>query len=187
MVLRQQRLALLRLIGRRPPLHVEYFVLWPQIVLRRAVARYAERHRESMRLIGHLQVRHVAMATRAADAVFNVNGVVEIDVLGQASDASPVQRRVVDQAVAHGCQHARISPDLRMTGHARVGRWHPGGRSRRYRYVAIAAVDAQFAGVMLVAELRWLRLDGIAAAEPIGMGQALGRDQRRHTAEQEGP
>ena len=69
-----------------------------------------------------------------------------------AGARGPVQRLVLGQALAHRRQHRGIGEELRMAGHAGGGRRHAGERRCLDRGVAIAAIDAEAADVMRVAE-----------------------------------
>ena len=112
----------------------------------------AELHRERLGAVGQRHLVDAAVAFDAADALGDVDVVAEEHVVRQHRDAIPVQRHVVGEACAHRLQHRRAGPDLRMAGHAGVGRRQAGARAFGDRGVAIAAVDAELAGVVAVAE-----------------------------------
>ena len=89
-----------------------------------AMAVEAEPHRQGPRLLAQRHVLHGAVAALAADALGDVDLVIEVDIVGKIGDAMPGDRGVVREAFAHRCQHGGVGPDLRMTGHAGVGRRH---------------------------------------------------------------
>ena len=102
-----------------------------------------------------------AMARRAADALRDMDRVIEINVVRQVVDAVPVNRDARLPAIAHRRKVGRRREQLRVAVHAGLDRGHSSGRTAFDGRVAIAAVDAIIADVMLVAELNRLRLDGI--------------------------
>jgi len=92
------------------------------------------------------------MAGRAANSLRHVNAVIEIDEVGQRINARPGDRRGITEARADRLEDARAGPDLRMTRHTGLRRWHSrrGGNFRRA--MAIAAIQPELAHVVLVAE-----------------------------------
>ncbi len=66
-----------------------------------------------------------AVAGGAAHALGHVDAVVEIDVIRQAVDPLPADRLVARETLPHGREHLRVGPDLRMAGHAGLGRRKP--------------------------------------------------------------
>src|SRR5688500_11957405 len=67
-------------------------------------------------------------------------------------NAVPDQRLAGGEARAHGLEHRRGRPDLRVAVHAGRRRRDAGEAGRLNGRVAVAAVDAQSADVMLMAE-----------------------------------
>ena len=137
----------------------------------------AELHRQRLGAVGQRHLVDAAVAFDAADALGDVDVVAEEDVLRQHRDAIPVERFVFGEARAHRRQHRRAGPDLRMAGHAGVGRRQAGARAFRDRRVAIAAIDAELAGVVPVAERHRLRrrMD-VRSGHPIRVSKPDGED-----------
>ena len=94
-----------------------------------------------------------AVAGFAADALAYVNAVIEVHEVRQVVDAHPVERLVVAEAGAHRLEVRAGVPDLRVAVDAGLGRRNAGRRRHFDRRVAIAALDADAAGVMLMREL----------------------------------
>ena len=113
------------------------------------------------------------MAGGAADALLHVNLVVEIDEVRQVVDADPTQIRVVAKAGADRLENRRVRPDLVVAVHARLGRRNPGERRLLDRRVTVAAIEADAAHVVRVAELDGLLHDLVL----------LGRPRRPHQRE----
>lgn len=100
------------------------------------------------------------MAALAADALSDVNAVVEIDVVRYVGDAPPHDGLVCGEAVAHRSEQGGVRPDLGVTGHADVGRGHPCVRRLFDAAVTKAAVNTQSGHVMLMAKGHRLRCRG---------------------------
>ena len=62
-----------------------------------------------------------AVAGGAADALCNVNAVIEVDVIGKDVNSLPVDRLVCGKTFANRRKHGSVGPKLRMTGHAGFG------------------------------------------------------------------
>ena len=113
------------------------------VLLRRAMAVEAPLHFER-------RLRHMSgiWSTRpwqvdAADALGDVDAVVEVDVIGQVVDAVPLDaacplRKLLATGASIGCR-----PDLRVAVHARRGRRDAAKRRVLDRRVAVAAIDAE--------------------------------------------
>ena len=67
-------------------------------------------------------------------------------------DAIPLDGHIVAETGAHGFKNGRFGPDLRVAGHAGLGRGNAGESTFLDSGVAIAAVDAHAGDVVLVAE-----------------------------------
>src|SRR6185437_4714279 len=93
----------------------------------------------------------------AANALGDVNVVTKVYVLRQSGDARPGDRLVVGKAFADRLQHRGVGPDLGMAGHAGRSRRQSGLWAGLDAGVAITAIDAEIAGMMLVAERDRLR------------------------------
>ncbi len=107
--------------------------------------------------------------------------VVEVDVGRQLVQPGPDERHVAGQAVAHRRQHLRPGPDLGMAGHAGPGRRDAGGLEIFGLRVAIAAIEPEFARVVLVAERHGL-LAGDADACDVVSTTRRPRPRRAATA-----
>lgn len=147
-------------VGRRGWLvaHVENLVARAEILARMAMASQAPLHLQGFRLVhqGHLVDR--AVAGVAADALGDVNAVIEINEVGELVDAGPLQRFAGAVAGANGLKELGVGPDLRVAVHARLGRRDSGEAGGLDRGVTVAAVDAESGDMMLMAERDGLRL-----------------------------
>ena len=87
-------------------------------------------------------------------------GVIEMDEIRQPVDARPDDRLSGGEAGAHRLEHLGVRPDLGVAVHAGLRRRDAGEVRGLDRGVAVAAVDAESADVMLMAERhRLLALD----------------------------
>jgi hypothetical protein len=138
--------------------HVENLIARAEIFARIAMASQAPLHLQGFRLVhqGHLVYR--AVAGVAADALGDVNAVIEVDEVGELVNAGPLQRFAGAVAGADGLKELGVGPDLRVTVHARLGRRNSGEAGGLDRGVTITAVDAESGDVMLMAEWNRLRL-----------------------------
>ena len=137
---------------RRLPVHVEHLLARPQVGRRMHVAVAAPLHLQGVFLAHQRHLVDLAVAGDAADALVDMNAVIEIDEIGQVVHPHPLDRAVGAVALAHRLEHRRVRPDLRVAGHAGLGRRNAGKRAFLDRPVAMAAVDAEPLHVMLVAE-----------------------------------
>jgi len=108
------------------PVGVEDLVLRLKIWAGIIVAVETESHGETARLAHQRHRLDVTVAARASDTFGNMDSVVEIDIVGQIIDAMPDEWRVRCEAVPDRCQQSCIGPDLRVAGHAGIGRRQPG-------------------------------------------------------------
>jgi hypothetical protein len=69
-----------------------------------------------------------AVAGFAADAVADVNTVIEVDEVRQIVHPDPVQRPIIAEAGAHRFEVWALIPDLRVTVDAGLGRRNAGRR-----------------------------------------------------------
>src|SRR5262245_58710501 len=97
------------------------------------------------------------MASGAADPFFNVDAVVEVDEVGQIVHAGPFDGCSPARACSHRLEHRTVGPDLTMAVHAGLGGGKSGEGRLLHRGVAVAAVDADVANMMLMAEWHWLK------------------------------
>ena len=104
---------------------------------------FAPRHR-------HLVDR--AMATEAANALIDMNAVIEIGEIRQIVHAGPGDGTVCAKAVPHRLQRGTGAPDLRVAIHARFGRRNIGEARCFDGGVAVTAVEPHVAHVMSVTE-----------------------------------
>ena len=96
------------------------------------------------------------MASRTADALRDVNRVIEIGEVRQVVHPNPLQRLTSLETCAHRFQVRAVRPNLLVTIHARGRRGNAGrGRSLDGR-MTIATIDSVVADMMLVTELDWL-------------------------------
>jgi hypothetical protein len=121
------------------------------------------------RLLDHQ--RHAidaAVARFTADALADVDAVIEVDEVRQIVHADPVERLVVAEAGAHRLEVRAGVPDLRVAVDAGLGRRNAGRGRDLNRGMAIATLDANAAGVVLVAELHRLFDELISVGDEIG-------------------
>ena len=108
-----------------------------------------------------------AVAGFTADALGDVDAVIEIHEVRQIVDADPVERLVVAEAGPHRLEVRAGVPDLRVAVDAGLGRRNARRRRHLNRRVAIAALDANAADMMLVAELHRLLDELVRARDEI--------------------
>src|SRR5437763_7084532 len=97
------------------------------------------------------------MAGIAAYSFINMNAVIEVDEIRKIVHPIPHRRFAAAEALAHGFQHGRSRPNLRVAVHAGLGRRNASKTRSLDRSMAIAAINPQACNVMLVAEWRGLR------------------------------
>src|SRR5205823_13661976 len=132
-------------------------LVWrPEVPLWIAVTFQAPGQLEGLRRPGQRHPVDLPMASRAADALLDVDAVVEVDEVAQDVDPIPLQRLTALEALADRLQHRAPGPDLRVAVHAGLGRGHAGERGLLHRGVAVPTVDPVVADMMLVTE--WHRL-----------------------------
>ena len=125
-----------------------------------AVTRHAPIHEQGFVLISEGHLVHPPVAGDAADSLVNVNVVIEIDELRQIVDALPGDRFAAAKTGADRLQHGAaepdllmaVAPDLGMAVHARLGRRDAGEGRILDRGMTVAAIDAELADMVLVAE-----------------------------------
>ena len=88
----------------------------------------------------------------AADALGDVDGVVEVTVVTELVDAIPGNRLVGLQALADGFEHLAPDPYLLMAVHAGLRRRDAREGGILNRGVTKTTIDAQFGDVVMVAE-----------------------------------
>src|SRR6266581_4393492 len=93
-----------------------------------------------------------AMARHTANAFVDMDAVIEVDKIGQVMDSDPGERCIGAQAGTHGLEHGTLSPDLGVAVHTGLRRRNASHRGFLHKGVTVAAVDAETADVMLMAE-----------------------------------
>ena len=94
-----------------------------------------------------------------------MNTVVEIGVFRQIVNTFPLNRLIITETRPNWLQIRAVSPNLAVTVHACLARWHS-GRCRRFDgLVTVAAVNAIVTHVMLMAELHRLLFLQITARQ----------------------
>src|SRR5262249_38754280 len=151
------------LVARRRPVHVEHVLARSHLVLGLAMAVETPFHLQGRRLIELVHAVDAAVARSAADTLVHVHAVVEVDEVGQIVHPDPADRFVVTPARAHRLEERALRPDLRVAVHARLRRGDAGEGGDVDAGVAVATVDTELAGMVLVAELDGL-LPGDALA-----------------------
>lgn len=170
--------------------HIEDLRLRPNELLRLAVTLYAPLHLQRILFVNGRHLIDRSVTGRAADALCDVNAVVEIDVLRKVVNAVPFDRLVVTEARSNRLKIWSIGPKLAVTVHTRLGRGHAGRCRRLDRLVTITAIDAVIAHVVLVRELHWL-LDLEILPGQVGRSRKLrpgvktdaGQQNNRHQAD----
>ncbi len=107
------------------------------------------------------------MAGDAADALGEMDGVVEKDVVGEAGDAVPGERFSGRCAVHDGPEHGGVGEEPGVAVEAGPRGGHAGEGGGLDGVVAVAAIDAELAGVVAVAEEDGL-LGRVADTRPVG-------------------
>jgi hypothetical protein len=177
-----------KLIGRRFPTHVEDLVLRPDVALGCFVAVQAPAHVKSLGFPGERHLVNAAMTGRAADAFLHVDAVIEENEIWQLIHPVPLQRLIGGQALAHGREHGRVGPNLRMAAHASVSWGNSRERTLLDRVVAVSAVNPQARDVMLMTEGHLLLarhvLIGRVRRQINSINQPPEREEPQHPASQ---
>lgn len=135
------------------PIHTEDEFAWPDESFRSAMALQAPLHLQGLRLRHQRHAVHAAMTGDAANALMQVNTVVEVDKIWQIVHACPDQRLPGAKALPHGGKEGTLRPDMSVAVHAGFSGWESGKGAHFHRGVTIAAVNTQPTHMMLVAEL----------------------------------
>lgn len=149
--LRYPGLAGMRVL-RSGPIHLINLAERPQFAFGMTMAGKTPTHGHIGRLPGNGHLVHSPMTTRTSDSLVDVDGVVEIDVARHFVDRVPPDGLIFCVALPNWREHWRILPDLGMAGHARLGVRHARIGRRGHGGMTKAAVDPQFAGVVLMTE-----------------------------------
>jgi len=113
-------------------------------------------HQQRVRLENQRHLIDRAVARRAADALADVNAVIEIRKIAQAMDFHPLDRFAGSIALAHRLQITDVVEQDRVAIHAGFCGRDAGGGGILNRSMTIAAVNSIVTDVMLVAELHRL-------------------------------
>jgi hypothetical protein len=139
-------------LGRPLPRHVVDFAGRTQVFGRLAVAVQTPLHLQRVLRVHQRHLIHAAVTGRAADALVYVNGMVEVDEIGQVVHPRPGNRLAGHPAIAHRLQQLRVRPDLRVAVHAGPRGRNPRVTRHLHRRVAVLALQPQPLHVVLVAE-----------------------------------
>src|SRR5689334_13562468 len=130
------------LVRRRFISHVEDLIARPEKLLRIAMTLDTPVHVERVRLVRERHQVDSSVARSTADALVDVNAVIEIDEIRKVVNARPRQRLTGAETGAHRLENHRIGPDLRMAGHTDLGGWYARHRRCFHRRMAIPAIEA---------------------------------------------
>ena len=132
-------------------------------------------HAKRLGVLNHLHLVNLAMALIAGHPAVHMDGMVEINVVGNLVNLHPRDWRVVGRAVADDLQSRIIFEHLIMAVHA-GGRAGQIGEPRFFHaVVAVTAVHAKLARVNLMRKGH--RLDGLVTGTGV-FGREINRDGR---------
>src|SRR5690349_15496090 len=109
-------------------------------------------HKQRIFLVSQWHLIDTTVARRAADALGDVDTVIEIDETGQVVDALPRDRFVAAITISHRGEHRAAGPDLLVAIHARFRRRDAGEGGRLDGSMTITAIDTQLPDMVGVAE-----------------------------------
>jgi len=118
-----------------------------------AVAVQTPLHLQRGDLPGQRHQIHPSMAGGTANPLVNVDAVVEIDKVREIVYSGPLNRFAGPPTLPNGFEIGTVGKDLRMTIHARFGRWNTGKSRNLHGGMTVTAIDPFISYVMLVAEL----------------------------------
>jgi len=144
--------AKLFLIARRNVTHGGDLTAGPQNLLRIAVALETPAHLKAIGLPHERHLIHTSVAAFAADSLIDVNAVVEIHKVRQIVHARPSQGIARAVTGADRFQRGAGVPDLRMAIDAGLGGRNISEAGFLHGSVAIAAIEAEGADMVGVAE-----------------------------------
>ena len=144
------------LIRWRLPVHIENLIVWPQYVLRIAMAVQAPRHLQRRRLKHQRHLIHLPVARRTAHTLGHVNAVIEINVVGQAVYTDPLNGLIGAITLSDRLQVARAVKKHGMTVHACFGRWNARRRGKLDARMAVSAINPVVTHMVLMTELNGL-------------------------------
>jgi len=182
-ILRRQPFPDFRLVRRSLPIHVENLVAWAQNRFRVAMAVQAPLHQQRGCLKHQRHLVNLPVTRRAAHAFVDVNAVVEIDVIGEAMHANPLNRFIGAITLAHRFQVSGVVEQHRMTIHAGLGGRNSRGCRAFHRGMAVTAVDAIVSDMVLVAKLDRLLARDVLVRQIGSAGQAYHAAERQRCEE----
>ena len=149
------------------------------------MAVQAPLHQQGVGLEYQRHLVDLPMARRAADALIDMNAVIEVDEIGEPVDFHPLDGFVAAIAFADRLEVRRIIEQHRMAIHARFRLRNAGHGGSFDAGVAIAAVNAIVADVMFVAELHRL-LTGDVLPRHIGRTRNCEHSHERNSDQKKG-
>jgi len=161
------------------PLHVIDLRLWPDEILRLPVTRYTPLHLQRIHLVNSRHIVDLAVTGRAADALGNMDTMIEIGVFRQIVYAGPFYRLIVTKTRPDGFEIRAVGPDLSVAVHAGLGRRHPGRSRGLNRRMTISAIYTVIPRMVLMAKLHGLLFFDIYAGEVGRAGYLRIRIERR--------
>ena len=142
----------LRLIRRRAPLHIRYFLVGPQVLIRILVTVQTPRHTEWLLLSHDWHLVDVAMTTGTAHSGTEMHGVIEISVVRQFVNTFPSNWLRCSPAFPNRQKLLTLRQDQVVTIHTGSCWRHIGMRGFFDIVVAVAAIHSQVTRMQLVAE-----------------------------------
>ena len=120
-----------------------------------------------------------AVATHAANALGDVNRVIEVRIMRRVMNPVPFDRGVVLVTAADGLKQIGSLPDLLMAVHARLGRGDVRESRILDRCVAVAAIDSELTDMVRMTERNRLRRRLVFARRIRGTVECRARHSRR--------
>ena len=120
------------------------------------MAIQAERHAQRLKMINFIHFVDRTMTFHAANPSVHVHGMIEIDKIGHAMNLNPGDGNAIGRAVPNQLQPRVILEDLIVTIHANRTGWDVGIPRFLNGIMAVAAIDAQLAGVSGMGKRNWL-------------------------------
>lgn len=117
---------------------------------------HAPRHGEWGNLFHLCHLIDAAVTRFAADALVDVNGMIEIDEIRKLRHASPWNRSPRGDAVPNRCHRRARHPERRVTADALLRRWQSSERAAVGPRVAVTTIDAERTRMQSMIE--WNRL-----------------------------
>jgi hypothetical protein len=143
------------------PTHIGDLIVWPQILLRIAMAIQTPTHGQLFGLKHQGHLINLPVTRRAANTLIHVNAVIEIYEIRQPVDLYPHNRFIGAIAFAHRLQVSGVFEQHRVAVHTGFGGRNSGLRGSFHAAVTIPTVDAIVTSMMFVAELDGLIADDV--------------------------